>query len=283
MLILNGEKNIYHLMRERDVHSRLREEGMSYRVFGGIAAHAILNASTINWGDRIIEIDPESSLSTVRENGTQRDIDTLVVSTETNATRTAHEALKKAVGEYLMVSVTGLKRETEARKSLLPNMDIASRRTVDDEGKYHVQLDTVETELPQSWYEEWEVHTPDDESPLFATLSPVVIESLYRMSSITGVRLKDEEKLRQLQAKVCMDGGNPLNIRLIDDLIAHYNAQKEAGLAHARSIEGKRNDAHTWFGRKAIVLGYIERHPWLARRTQGRLESVLGYLASRSF
>lgn len=277
---MSGERNVYQLLHERDVHSRLREEDIPYRVLGGIAAHAILNARIIHWNDRVIEIDPESNLSTMRDNGTQRDIDTLVVTPETDKTNEAKDVLDDAVDGYLSVSVFGLRRRVEAKKTLLPNMDFVSHRTIDGKGSYYIELDTVETELPQSWYEEWEVRTPDDESPLFTTLSSIAIEAGYRMRSITGVRPKDREKLQQLQEKVCMDG-RLSDTQLTDDLIAHYNAQKDAGLVHARSVEDKRNKPYTWFRSKALILGHLERQPQIVGWAQSRLEPILAPFVGR--
>lgn len=45
------ERNVYQVLDEEKAHERLSEIDAPYRVLGGIAAHAILNANIIHWED----------------------------------------------------------------------------------------------------------------------------------------------------------------------------------------------------------------------------------------
>lgn len=274
------ERNVYQVLDEEKAHERLSEIDAPYRVLGGIAAHAILNANIIHWEDRIIEVDCEVHLSTRRENDTVRDIDTLIVSSSSQEVNKAKEALTDVVGNDLSVSVFGLRKRVKTRKTLIPNMDFVSHRTIDEEGNFYIHLDEVETALTNDWYDAWEVRRPQDDSPLFQTLSPVAIEAGYRMRSITGVRPKDKDKLEKLRERISLDD-DLANAQLTESLSAVYTAQQAAGRAHALAIEEKRNTSKTWFRTKAMLLGHLECQPRLVEWAQSKLEPVLSPIVGR--
>lgn len=274
------ERNVYQLLSEEKAHEQLSEIDTPYRVLGGIAAHAILNANTIYWKDRVIEVDQKAQLSTKRDNGTVRDIDTLIVSSVNQEVNKAKEALIDVVGSDLSVSVFGLRKKVKAKKTLIPNMDFVSHRTIDDEGGFYIHLDKVETALTDDWYDAWEVRRPQDNAPLFQTLSPIAIEAGYRMRSITGVRPKDQDKVEKLRGRITVDD-ILANAQLTESLVAVYASQHTVGNAHAHAIEEKRNIPRTWFRTKAVVLGHLERQPQLVEWAQSGLEPLLSPFVGR--
>ena len=253
---MSTKRDVYDLLQARGMHDRLREGAAPYRVLGGIAAHAILGASEIHWDDRVIELHPATILPLHRANGTPRDIDVLVMTTDWEEASDVEGRLTDTVGDELPVSVFGIE-EHPTKRPIGPNMDFVSRRTLDAGGGHHVILDHIDARLPDTWYDEWTVTRDDAGGPLFATLSPTAIEAAYHMCSITGIHPKDKPKLTAMRQQ------------LKGPLAAQYETQYQIGEAFRRTVELAGRDSRTWFGRRARLLGQLEKSARLVERARG--------------
>ena len=85
------------------------------------------------------------SLPRLRENGTVRDLDTLVCSPDGDVIDAHGKVMGDAIGEEMTISVFGLRKYEDNNRELL---DFIGGRYVDDDGKLVWRLSGIETSLP---------------------------------------------------------------------------------------------------------------------------------------
>jgi len=260
--------NVYDILAE--AKGDLAEVGGYSRVLGGIAANAIIGSAHIDWKDQTIVLDKDAYLSLVREeNGTKRDIDVVSLSTNKTDTGRVKSVFAEAVGSSLAVSVFGLRRSTNGEKS--HRFDFVSRHAVTASGMYQMQLDSVVTNLPDNWCDQWNVYRNfDDNMPIFTTMSPLVIKGCYDTRSIAGLRPKDRDKVERLQKRIDQD-----------EIPEQYYIQRQASELHSlRIAERRRNDL--WFAAKARVLSRLESRPGVVKFIQQGAEKAVAPIIGRS-
>lgn len=259
-----GSGDIYSLMVEKHVYDQ--PEMPEYRVVGGVAAQAIIQADAVDWGGRTIELASDTYLSSRRANGTLRDVDMVVVSTDEIDIRETRDRMDSLLGDDLEISVFGLRQKISSKKPRRPNFDCVSHRLKDESGQYYIEIDDIVTPLPSNWYDPWTVYSHDGQ-PVFTTVSPVAIEAGYKMRSISGVRPRDVAKLGTLREKLATMPQS------VDDQ-SYYEAQYSAGLAHQLAIK-RRASSLGWFGLRAAVVGLLEQSPALITCAQRAPELVI--------
>lgn len=191
-----------------DVDQAMKEslpEGQRYFVLGGIATGALKHPDTyIDTLTRSVYATNESSESTLRDNGTKRDIDVLIDDTiGKEAGRRIKSNLEEATEGKLEISVFGFDAHEPAekvtqrfKKRILSMM---SERTICENGILRYELFPLEQTVERESYEQWRLVTPHTEVGI---LNPAGHVLAYRMRSITGLRPKDAEKYHQMHRQV---------------------------------------------------------------------------------
>lgn len=101
-------ENIYPLLVEHSIHDRMEDCEVSYNVVGGLGLHAVTNAAEIDWDNHVVYLPGGVCLPRLRENGTVRDLDTLVQSTDKAVVKSCRQEIADAIGDKLVVSAFGL-------------------------------------------------------------------------------------------------------------------------------------------------------------------------------
>ena len=90
-------------------------------------------------------------LPCLRENGTVRDLDTLVQSTDKTVVKGCRQKIADAIGDKLVVSAFGLNPYEKNRRGIF---DFVGDRYVDSEGRLYWRLGGIETEIPVESFEQ---------------------------------------------------------------------------------------------------------------------------------
>ena len=101
-------ENIYPLLVEHSIHDRMEDCEVSYSVVGGLGLHAVTNAAEIDWDNHVVYLPGGVCLPCLRENGTVRDLDTLVQSTDKVVVKGCQREMTDAIGDKLVISTFGL-------------------------------------------------------------------------------------------------------------------------------------------------------------------------------
>ena len=255
-------ENMYSLLARRSIHDRMKDRKVLYTVVGGLGLHAVTNAAEIDWDNHVVYLPSGVCLPCLRENGTVRDLDTLVQSTDKTVVRSCRQEITDAISDKLVVSAFGLNSYEKNRRGIF---DFVGDRYVDDEGRLYWRLGGIETEIPSASLDQWFVKR--DGETVCAILNPIAQLGAYGCRSITGWRPKDKEKVEEL-IKVIMPN------RKISDIPQDCRDQYYTFREQFRKVAEAREKLG-WFGLKAGLLSFLERQEWAVRLAQGELDGVL--------
>ena len=255
-------ENVYSLLVARGFHDRMEDCEVPYNVVGGLGLHAVTNAAEIDWDNHVVYLPSGVYLPCLRENGTVRDLDTLVQSTDKTVVKSCRQEITDAIGDKLVVSAFGLNPYEKNRRGIF---DFVGDRYVDDEGRLYWRLGGIETEIPPASLDQWLVKR--DGETVCAILNPIAQLGAYGCRSITGWRPKDTEKVEEL-IKVIMPN------RKISDIPQDCRDQYYTFREQSRKVAEARQKLGR-FGLKAGLLSFLERQEWAVRLAQGELDGVL--------
>lgn len=261
--------NMYSLLVERGVHSRMEDRKVPYNVVGGLGLHAVTNAAKLDWGNRVVYLPNGVDLLRLRDNGTVRDLDTLVQSTDRVVVKGYQQEITDAVGDELIISTFGLNPYEKNRRGIF---DFVGDRYIDDEGRLYWRLGGIETEIPSASLDQWLVKR--DGETVCAILNPIAQLGAYGCRSITGWRPKDKEKVEEL-INIIMPN------RKIADIPQDYRDQYYTFREQSRKVAEARQKLG-WFGLKAGLLSFLERQEWAVRLAQGELDGVLSGIVGKA-
>lgn len=262
-------ENVYSLLVASDFHDRMKDREVPYNVVGGLGLHAVTNAAEIDWDNHVVYLPNGVCLPCLRENGTVRDLDTLVQSTDKVAVKGCRQKITDAIGDKLVVSTFGLNPYEKNRRGIL---DFVGDRYVDNEGRLYWRLGGIETEIPSASLDQWLVRR--DGETVCAIPNPIAQLGAYGCRSITGPRPKDKEKVAKL-INIVMPNDK------ISDIPAAYREQYFAFLEQSRKVAAARKKLG-WFGLKAGLLSFLERQEWAVRLAQGKLDGVLSGIVGKA-
>ncbi len=174
-----------------------------YFLVGGMASGPLSDGSyELDVAERTI-IAETAGLPSVRENGTRRDIDVLVLSTDEDRIARAAGAVQAVIGDALEVSVFGVEDHEAlmSRGSRIARLfkDFLSHRTIDEAGNHHYVLGPIDQTVPEDSYEPWLLVTPKGQ---FQIMHPVAQLHCYDMRSLSGPRAKDAPKVARMRAHI---------------------------------------------------------------------------------
>ena len=215
-------ENMYSLLVRRSIHDRMKDREVPYNVVGGLGLHAVTNAAEIDWGHRVVCLSNGVDLPCLRKNGTVRDLDTLVQSTDKTVVKSCRQEITDAIGDKVVVSAFGLNPYEKNRRGIF---DFVGDRYVDNEGRLYWRLGGIETEIPPESLDPWLVEQAGE--TVCAVLNPVSQLGAYLNRSATGTRPKDEEKVAALTGIImpnglCQTVKFQIFQRLIVNSISHF-------------------------------------------------------------
>ncbi len=259
-------ENIYPLLVEHGIHDRMEDRKVPYNVVGGLGLHAVTNAAKIDWDNHVVYLPSGVCLPCLRENGTVRDLDTLVQSTDKTVVKSCRQEIADAIGDKLVVSAFGLNPYEKNRRGIF---DFVGDRYVavegEEESRLYWRLGGIETEIPSASLDQWLVKR--DGETVCAVLNPIAQLGAYGCRSITGWRPKDKEKVEEL-VNVIMPN------RKISDIPQDCRDQYYTFREQSKKVAEARKKLG-WFGLKAGLLSFLERQEWAVRLAQGELDGVL--------
>ena len=173
---------------------------VQYRVLGGAATMAMTAAEAYDPQKERIFVPPSIMLDTERPNGTLRDVDYLIMTTDPEKIEEIHRDVTAAVGGKAVVSVFGFPKHEDimARSPWSGRfMDFTSERTIDSAGNvFHVCHPIVQPVQAAS-YRPWTAEI--DGIRDFSTLSPASHYAAYMVRSLGGQRPRDRAKMEDLR------------------------------------------------------------------------------------
>ena len=247
-------ENAYSLLPERNFHGKMEDLKVPYIVVGGVGSQALINADEIDWDNHVVYLPSGVCLPCLRENGTVRDLDTLVQSTDKTVVKGCRQKIADAISDKLVVSAFGLNPYEKNRRGIF---DFVGDRYVDNEGRLYWRLGGIETEIPVESLEQWLVRR--DGETVCAILNPLAQLGAYLNRSAAGLRPKDEEKVAALTSIITPNGK-------ISDVPAAYREQHLAFLEQSQKVAAARKKLG-WFGLKARFCHFLNikiwRYSWL--------------------
>ncbi len=184
------------------------------QLLGGVGSVALLNEATVIKADEKRIVAPASiSLSNYRDDGNQRDIETLVLSSNQEHTKQVEACAKQTMGDKLIIEVFGfgdIRRvgELKARpfgfKALNSwvsdrYMEVGADWATDSTTPLRM-LFPFSAPIPIDALETWTLEIGDDLEIPVPSPGAVIINYLIR--SISGLRDKDSRKIEQMGAAI---------------------------------------------------------------------------------
>lgn len=197
-----------------------------------MALKALLQADSIDWNRRRIEVSPSARLSSRRDNGTLRDLDVLTPTTDKEQAQLLNQEMKQCLAGDMVTSAFRVRPYEENKIGLFDFVgDRYLQETPGGNQKLFWRLSGIETEIPVQSLEPWQVVWQGQN--LFNTIGPVAHLGAYINRSITGVCPKDTEKVVALK-RIVMPGGR------MKDIPVDYREQYFAFLEQAGKVARAR-------------------------------------------
>jgi len=183
---------------------------------GGIASAAIQHPGTeIRVDEHLIVTSPDfltskasrQALQPVRENGTLRDMDALVLSTDPDEIAAIETAAGTTIGDRLEISVFGLHKAAQLREQVANPFGWQALKTfvsdryvdVDYDGAVFKALFPFAVEVPTEALETYSLEVGRE---VFPVANPAAAILNYWTRSISGLRPKDADKIQAVAANV---------------------------------------------------------------------------------
>lgn len=236
-----------------------------YYLVGGMASGPLSEgAYELDVAERTIIADA-ARLPSVRDNGTRRDIDVLVLSADEARIGRAADAVQAVIGDALEVSVFGIE-DHEAlmtRGSRVARLfkDFLSHRTVDEDGNHHYVLGPIDQPVPEESYEPWQLVTPKGQ---FQVMHPVAQLHCYDMRSLSGPRAKDAPKVARMRANVAEHAALARDAETMFVSWEEFIAKRDRLLNDGRADEAGRLEALV-YSLKGRALRAVEQSDLIVR------------------
>lgn len=171
-------------------------------VVGGLAVSPLCAemGTQFDTESAILRADPRSDLPVLRDSDPQnrRDLDVVVggVLSPRESSR-VRAALTDAVDNHMPISVFDFKRSYPSRLSRTERARqnvgrFISERTIDDEGRWWLEMYPLRVEIPKEAYQTWTMELPNGTT--LPVMHPLATLMNYGGRSISGLRRKDVKK-----------------------------------------------------------------------------------------
>lgn len=185
------------------------------QLMGGIASAALQHeGTTISLKDRTIVTSPgfledpatQQALSAMRPNGTLRDMDALVLSSDPMQIAAVEATARQTIGDQLEISVFGLHTVGELYRQIEQPFGVSALKTFlsdryvgGEGGLMYKALFPFAATLPEEALETYSLEVGKD---VFPVANPAAAIMNYWTRSISGLRAKDADKVQQLAGEV---------------------------------------------------------------------------------
>jgi len=184
------------------------------QLMGGIASVALQHPGTEIRVDERCIVAPKGflqdetvleALRPLRKNGTLRDLDALVLSTDQAKIDSVEALAEQKIGQRLDISVFGLHKAAQLREQVAnPSgwqvlKTFVSDRYVDDDSTIRKALFPFAVEMPPDALEPYSLEVGDH---VFQTANPAAAVLNYWTRSISGLRPKDADKVQTMASRV---------------------------------------------------------------------------------
>ncbi len=180
------------------------------QLIGGVGSTALAHPELqINTSARTISAPEDLYLPQFRDDGTRRDLDVLVLSTDKGEIQEVEEFAKQVVGEELEISVFGLKKVDQLKKQKESPFGVSAMKTFlsdryltakdGDQAKAYKALFPFEVPFNVSALETWNLQVGDVALPV---PHPGMSIANYYTRSISGLRPKDADKVSAMAGNI---------------------------------------------------------------------------------
>ncbi len=181
------------------IHDSLSAHPFGYAVVGGLVTDALLDERThIDYKHHRVTFSPDTVVSSLRPNGTPKDIDILAFTTKQHLVRQGSGELRATLSEeypHTSVSLSGY--DTSHNET---SLQIVTRTVAYGDETLCLSMGSVRQEIPNTHLEDtWTARYGDHE---LRVLHPVAQLASYKTRSITGIRPKDAVKVKQLEDRL---------------------------------------------------------------------------------
>lgn len=245
------------------IHDALIGRGFGYATVGGLVTDALLMPTTrIDNDARMIVVDSDSVIPTLRPNGTVKDIDLLAFTANHSAVKEGLDAVSDVVAQnYPRTSVSLSGYDTGHHEG---HFQFVTRTVYQNDATVALSMGAIRQEIPR-WHLEdsWSLWYGD---AYMNILHPAAHLASYKVRSITGVRPKDADKVRALQARL-QDELPPEELNMYD-VWGQFAETVQEHYSLRRSLE-RPTLRRTTMTLGRIALGMVERSPRLVAAAQG--------------
>lgn len=207
-----------------DLHS---ETQSSVQIVGGLGMHALtLETTEIDHNAQEICIREPLTLPVLRDNGTRRDVDALVMTTDETALAHAEERLKEVVDGQLKVGAFGIHSAENFDRLVRNPLGIRAVRTaladryMAADGTFTKATFPFSVPITEESLATW--HVTNNQDFYMPVSDPFTSYLDYAERSIGGRRPKDAEKLQKVAANLVSSDGH---ISALED--EKYAGQRE--------------------------------------------------------
>lgn len=268
MKMREDARNVFDILKE----GCLYELAPDHRVVGGVALNALIQADEIDWNNHRVDLGASARLSNRRENGTLRDLDMFIPTTDVSHVKSSSRKINECLGGSVSVSMFRLRPYGENKSGFA---DFLGGRYIQElpngDKRLFWRLSGIQTEIPMQALEPWQVLHNGER--IFDMIGPVAQLGAYINRSITGVRPKDTEKVTTLKS-IVVPGGR------VKDVPIDYREQHFAFLEQAGRVARARQELGL-VGIKARALSLLERQDWVVELAQGKLDSALSFATGK--
>lgn len=187
------------------------DDARDVQIMGGLGTAALVQSGVEILSSSKEIIAPEGFyLSAHREDGTLRDVDVLVLSSEADRVESIDTLLEASIGNNLERSVFGIRPHSALEAQLANPLGFRAFRTFlsdryeaspDARGGYVKSLFPFSVTLPKEALETWTLIMGDDETRI-PIPHPGTTLANYASRSISGLRPRDKDKITQVAENI---------------------------------------------------------------------------------
>lgn len=245
------------------ISASLEAHEIPHAIVGGTVTGALTTNETQIIPSSKLLVAPESSDSSLlRENGTRRDADILILSANQGVIADAKTLANEASHDELAVSAFGFQRwrDFESRGARLGAEVLryyTSTREQDESGTVYHRVYPLQATVPWTLLEGWRMQLPKDMGEI-RIMDPRYHMISYATRSVGGLRPKDAKKYAAAQALVAQAfyAADSHDLQSVNHLKQVLDEIQTASVAEAVKLHG-------FIGLKSKVIHLAERQTWI--------------------
>lgn len=264
--------NAYDALLELD--TAFQEEDVDHRFLGGMAATAV---ASLDW----VDVDAHNLVApqglykpAIREGGSVRDADTLLMTTDVDEAIRATEIARDVLEGRLVFRAFRFKDHethlTGFNAVRRRTFDFTSERTMDAEGNtYFVAVPFVTPVRPET-YEPWTVQVGDRGT--FQTVNPAVAIASYEVRSLGGTRPRNRSDVKAMRGRMneVMDDYPAFEAETASDIHAFLESMQGANLRSVLRALAEAGELASFVARSRAIA-YLDGTKWGVAMAQGEV------------